>query len=418
MTALALLRIAWRNLWRHTRRTLLTALAFGAGVFLLIFFLGLGDGMHEKMIETGIRMGSGHVVVEPEGARREVAADLLLAPDVVSALRAVLAMPRIAREIEGSAPRLVGSGLLSSANNAAGVEIIGVDAAREANLSLLPDRIVAGTFLGPDGAAPPVVVGRALAEKLKVKLGSKVVLMSQAGAEIESQLLRVGGIFATGMEDVDGHLISVRLDDFQKLLGRPGALTQEAIFLHRAGDAGEVRRLIAAALARRPVDVLTWRQALPQLDQFVVLDDAGNYIFNAILLVMVTLGVLNTVLMTVLERRREFGLLAALGMRPSLAGLMVLSESMLITALGTGIGLAAGLAAHRYFAVHGLDIAAMSSTTFSAAGVAIDSVVHFYLYPGRIRWSLLFIAMLGIAAALYPAMRAARTPPTEAMRGL
>ena len=418
MNATALLRIAWRNLWRHTRRTLLTALAFGAGVFLLIFFLGLGDGVHEKMIQTGIRMGSGHVVVEPRGARDEVAIDLLLAPDAVAALRAVLARPRIARDVEGSAPRLTGSGLLSSANNAAGVEILGVDAAREADLSLLPDRIVAGTYFGPDGSAPPVVIGRALAEKLKVKLGSKVVLMTQAGAQIESQLLRVRGIFATGMDDVDGHLVSVRLDDFQKLLGRPGALTEEAIFLHRAGDAGEVRRLIAAALAPRPVDVLTWRQAMPQLDQFIVLDDAGNYIFNAVLLVMVTLGVLNTVLMAVLERRREFGLLAALGMRPSLVAVMVLAESMLLTTFGAGLGLAAGLAVHRYFAVHGLDIAAMSSETFSVAGVAIDSVVHSYLYPGRIRWSLLFIALLGFAAALYPAIRAARTPPTEAMRGL
>jgi ABC-type lipoprotein release transport system permease subunit len=418
MTARLLLRMAWRNLWRHPRRTGLTAAAFAVGVFLLIFFLGLGDGMHEKMIDTGVRIGSGHVVVEPEGAREKVAANLVLTPDSVQAVQRVLASAPVARRIKGSAPRLLASGLLSSANNSTGVEVIGADAAREANFSLLPARLVEGRYLGPDGTTPPVVIGQALAEKLKVGLDAKVVLMTQAGSEIESQLLRVRGIFKTGMDDVDGHVITVPLADLQALLSRPGALSQEAIFLWRADDAQRVRNLIEAGLHQRPVSVLTWREAMPQLDQFIVVDDAGNYIFNGVVLIMVTLGVLNTVLMAVLERRREFGLLAALGMRPYLVSLMVMTEAMLLTALGAGVGLAAGLAAHRYFSVHGLNLALVGNQSFSAAGVAIDMVVKSYLYPGRIRWSLTIITALGALAALYPAWRAARTPPTEATRGL
>ncbi len=418
MSAGLLLQIAWRNLWRHTRRTVLTASAFGLGVFLLIAFLGLGDGMHEKMIETGIRMGSGHVVIQPYGAQRQVATDMTLSPELVSAIHEVLSSAPIAGQIKGSAPRLLASGLLSSANNGAGVQVLGAEAEREAELSLLPDRIVEGTYLSPDGKTPPVIIGRGLADKLKVKLGSKVVLMTQAGLEIQSQLLRVRGVFSTGMEDVDSHLISLPLADFQSLLKRPGALSEQAIFLHRADDAERVRTLIAAGLQRRPVSVLTWREAMPQLDQFVALDDAGNYIFNAILLIMVTLGVLNTALMAVLERRREFGLLVAMGMSPKLVGLMVMAESMMLTALGTGFGLVAGLAAHHYFAIHGLDIAVMGRETFSAAGVAVDTLVYSYLYPGRITWSLIFIGFLGLFAALYPALRAARTQPTEAMRGI
>jgi ABC-type lipoprotein release transport system permease subunit len=246
--------------------------------------------------------------------------------------------------------------------------------------------------------------------------GSKVVLMAQAGVEIESQLLRVKGIFRTGMDEVDAHVVTMPLADFQTLLGREGALSEHAVFLERAGDATEVRDLLAARLEREPVSVLTWREAMPQLDQFIAIDDASNYIFNAILLVMVALGVLNTILMAVLERRREFGLLVALGMSPVRIGCMVVAEALLLTALGAGLGLASGWAAHRYFAVYGLDIAAMSSQTFSVAGVPVDSVVYSYLYPGRIPWSLVFVAALGLAAALYPAVRAARTPPTEATR--
>jgi putative ABC transport system permease protein len=418
MTVRLVLRLAWRNLWRHTRRTLLTALAFAVGVFLLIFFLGLGDGMHEKMIETGIRLGSGHVVVEPAGARQEIATNLVLAPAAVAAVQRILASPPVAPLLKGAAPRLMTSGLLSSASNSTGVEVIGVDAVREADLSLLPARLVAGQYLEADGSTPPVIVGRALAEKLNVSLASKVVLMTQAGSEIQNQLLRVRGIFKTGIEDVDGHVISMPLADLQTLLDRPGALSQEAIFLRRAGDARQVQDLIEAGLRGRPVSVLTWRQAMPQLDQFILIDDAGNYIFNAVVLIMVALGVLNTVLMAVLERRREFGLLAALGMRPYLISLMVTAEAMLLTTLGAGVGLAAGLGVYRYFSVHGLDISTVSGQTFTAAGVAIDTVTKFYLYPGRVPWALGFIAVLGLLAALYPAVRAARTAPTEAMRGL
>lgn len=411
-------RMAWRNLWRNPRRTFLTALAFAVGVFLLIFFLGLGDGMHEKMIETGVSLGSGHVVIEPRGARDRVAANLLLAPEASRAVREVLASPELAVRVKGTAPRLLVSGLLSSANNSTGVQVIGMEPQREKGLSLLPTRLVEGSFLTGDGATPPVVVGDALAEKLEVDLGSKVVLMAQAGTEIQSQLLRVRGIFSTGLEDVDAHVVTMRLGDLQRMLGRPGAISEQAVFLKRAEAAEHVRDLIATGLRRRPVSVLTWREALPQLDQFIAIDDAGNYIFNGILLVMVTLGVVNTILMAVLERRREFGLLVALGMRPRSIALMVTAESALLTALGAGVGLAAGLAAHGYFAVHGLDISAMSSESLSVAGVAIDTVVYSHLYPGRIPWSILFISLLGLAAALYPALRAARTPPTEAMRGL
>jgi ABC-type lipoprotein release transport system permease subunit len=261
-------------------------------------------------------------------------------------------------------------------------------------------------------------VGKSLAEKLKIQLGSKVVLMTQAGAEIQSQLLRVRGIFDTGMDDVDRHVIAVSLDDLQTLLTRPGALTEQAVFLHRADDAERVRDFIAARLRQRPVSVLTWREAMPQLDQFIVIDDAGNYIFNGILLIMVTLGIVNTVLMAVLERKREFGLLAALGMRPALIAVMVAAESFFLTTLGAVAGLVAGLATHHYFAVHGLDISTIGDQSFSAAGVSVDSVVYSYLYPGRIRWSLFVVAALGVLASLYPAIRAARTPPTEAMQGL
>jgi len=414
VTAAVLFKIAWRNLWRHPRRTVLTAFAFAAGVFLLIVSLGLGDGMHEKLIETGVQLGSGHVVIESREARLSATSNATLSAENASAAERVLHSARLSRYIAGIAPRLIVSGLLSSANNSSGVTVIGVEPMREESVSLLPARLTDGSFLDREGKTAPLVVGRALADKLRLDIGSKVVLMTQAGEEIDSLLLRVRGIFSTGMQEADAHLVAMQLDDLQALLDKPGALSQTAVFLHSAEDAQKVRDLIANALRQPSVSVLTWREAMPELHQFILIDDAGNYLFNGIVLIMVTLGVLNTILMAVLERHREFGLLLALGMKPLRIAYMVLLESLLLTALGTAVGLGLGFWAHRYFAVNGLDLAAMMDTTFSVAGVAVDTVVHSYLYPHRIPGTLLFVAALGFAAALYPAIKAARTDPTEA----
>lgn len=413
-----LLRMGWRNLWRHPRRTTLTALAFAIGVFLLIVSLGLGDGMHEKMIETGIRLGSGHVVIEPAGARDTVDELHYLDADAAKAVERILDQAQIRGKVRGAAPRLLASGLLSSANNSTGVQVVGAVPERERGVALLPDKIVSGDFLEEEGRTPSTVIGAALAKKLDVGLGSKVVLMTQAGTEIQSQLLRVRGIFSTGMDDVDLRLVTVRLEDLQAVLHKPGAISHFAVFLDSSADTAAMRdrieQRIDDSFAGTPPSVLSWQQAMPELHQFIIIDDAGNYLFNGVLLFMVALGVLNTILMAVLERRREFSLLLALGMRPREITVMVMIESMLLTAMGAGVGLVLGWTAHTYFATYGLDLGRLMNQTFSVAGVSVDSVVHSYLYPGRIRWTLTFVALLGFAASLYPAFRAAQTKPSEA----
>ncbi len=416
-----LLLMSWRNLWRHPRRTLLTALAFAIGVFLLIISLGLGDGMHEKMIETGIRLGSGHILLEPAAARQTVGELHFLSGDSVARAEALLQRAEIRDHVRGTAPRLLASGLISSATNSTGVQIVGALPERESDIALLPEKVTQGTFLSESGRTPSAVIGEGLAEKLGVALGSKVVLMTQAGSEIQSQLLRVRGIFSTGLGEVDQRLVAVRLGDLQAMIQRPGAVSHLAVFLDSSEQSAPMRDVIARRISEsfdtEPPNVLTWRQAMPELDQFIVVDDAGNYLFNGVLLFMVSLGVLNTILMAVLERRREFSLLLALGMRPREITTVVMMESMLLTALGAGTGLVLGWGAHRYFATYGLDFSSMMDQNFSVAGVSIDTLVYSYLYDGRIAGTLTYVTLLGLGASLYPALRAARTDPTEATRG-
>ena len=174
-----LVKIGWRNLWRNPRGTLLTALALGLGLALLLVSLGLLDGGHEQMVADAVRLGTGHVVIQAKGYQDTGSQELLLPAGVVSTTEEFLHTEAMKHVVRGMSPRLLASGLLSSAANADGVSIMGVIPQEERTVSLIPQRIVEGTYLNDDQQSG-VVIGAELARKLEVKIGSKVVLMTQA----------------------------------------------------------------------------------------------------------------------------------------------------------------------------------------------------------------------------------------------
>ncbi len=318
-SALLLVKIGWRNLWRNPRGTLLTALALGLGLALLLISLGLLDGGHEQTIADGVRLGPGHVVIQAKGYQDSGSDELLLPAQVVSRVEGFLQSAEMKKLVRGVSPRLLATGLLSSSANSAGVRIMGVIPQDEPAVSFIPQRIVEGTYLSDDRPSG-VVIGAELARKLEVKIGSRVVLMTQAlrqpgietkngaGEEMQSTLLRVSGIFRTGLQAVDANIIQLPLPAAQTLLGVPdGQVTQVALLLQQEGDSPMVARALLKQLTGEPVEVLTWRESIPMLAQILGLDHAFNYIMNGVILAMVGLGILNTILMRVLERRYEFG---------------------------------------------------------------------------------------------------------------
>lgn len=238
---LLLVKVSWRNVWRNPRGTLLTALALGLGLALLLISLGLLDGGHEQTIANGVRFGPGHVVIQAKGFQDSGSQELLLPARVVSTINEFLQTEPMKRVLLGVSPRLLATGLLSSAANSAGVTIIGVVPREERAVSLIPQRMVAGKYLSDDKPAG-IVIGAEVARKLEVKIGSKVVLMTQAvrqpgtkvkdvtPGEMQSTLLRVHGIFRTGIEGVDANVIHLPLSVAQTLLGVPDQqVTQVAL---------------------------------------------------------------------------------------------------------------------------------------------------------------------------------------------
>jgi ABC-type lipoprotein release transport system permease subunit len=421
---LLLAKIGWRNLWRSPRGTLVTAAALGLGLTLLLTSLGLLDGSHDQVVGNGVRFGTGHVVIQAQGYQDTGSQELLLPAGVVSATEAFLRTENgVAR---GVSPRLLASGLLSSAANAIGVGVMGVIPKEERAVSLIPERIVEGTYLDDD-QRPGVVIGVELARKLAVKIGGRVVLMTQAvqppgtetanagEGEMQSSLLRVSGIFRTGVQGIDANIIQVPLAEAQTLLGVPGRITQIAVLLEQEGDAPMVAQGLQTRLTGVPVEILTWREAMPALAQLMLLDEAFNYVMNGVVLAMVGLGILNTILMRVLARRYEFGLFSALGLRPAQLAVMVIGESLALTAISLALGLVLGLTVQHYFATSGLDLRWFFESSLPDA-LVFDPIIYSRLSAARIASSVGIVLLMATLISFYPALKAARTKLPDALK--
>jgi len=427
--SLLLVKVSWRNLWRNPRGTSLTALALGLGLALLLISLGLLDGGHEQTIADGVRLGPGHVVIQAKGYQDSSSDELLLPSRVVFRIEGFLQSGDMKHVVRGISPRLLANGLLSSSANAAGVRIMGVIPHDEQAVSLIPLRIVAGTYLSNDSLSA-VVIGAGLARKLEVKIGSKVVLMTQAlrqpstdtkngaGEEMQSTLLRVSGIFRTGLQAVDATIIHLPSAAARTLLGvADGHVTQVALLLEREGDAPLVAGALRQQLTEAPIEVLTWRESIPMLAQILGLDHAFNYIMNGVILVTVGLGILNTILMRVLERRYEFGVCKALGLRPLQLAVMVIGESLALTVISLALGLALGLSVNHHFATSGLDLRWVFTTGLPPA-LVFDPILYSRLTSERIVWSVGIVFAMATIISLYPALKAARTELPDALKVL
>ena len=397
--------IAWRNLWRNHRRTLLTTGTISGGLALLLVFLGLGDGVHRQMLQSAVQMGGAHVAVQARGYQLKKAIELTLPADCVTRLASTLSN-------HGFGPvrlvrRVFASGLASSSDGSTSVSIVGIDPQAEAGVSLLDDKLVAGSFFR-DGSANSVVIGQGVARKLKLSPGNKFVLMapSAGSAEIQSILIRVAGVVGTGVEDIDQFTVLVPLATTQGLLGLQGRIHQAALVLGDADQTAEAAQVIQSSQGAQ-VEVLRWDELMPGLRDLIKIDVAGLFITGGIFFLIIAFLVANTLLMSVLERSREFALLDALGLTPVRRFLLIMLEATWIAILAVASGTAAGYAGHCYFRERGLRLYMFFDQGFSAAGTSIDPVVYSALSPGRMAFATGLIFVLTVLLALAPAWKAA-----------
>jgi ABC-type lipoprotein release transport system permease subunit len=406
------LRLAWRNVWRNSRRTGLTVAATVFAVLLVVVFVAMGAGVHEKMIEDAVRLGSGHLAVSGAGYRENQTLDHHLDFDPALA-RALEDLPGV----QAVAPRLVGYGLLSKEDATEGAVLYGVDPERERSFSSLADRVQEGRFVGPPGG---VVLGGRLAARLSASPGEEVLLYSVAySLEMAYELFEVVGVLDLPDPTLDGSLALLRLQDAQRFFVFEGRITELAVLAEDPDALGPLEARVKEVVAERvtePVEVVRWEELMPALDQIIFLDDAGMYMMLAILVVVVGFGILNTVLMAVLERRRELGVMLALGLRPGAIFRLVYLESMMLALVGLAIGLGLALPLVLYLQGHPIPLGGGLADASELFG--FDPVITFQLKPLNPVGSTLTILAVAAVAALYPAVKASRARPVDALRSL
>jgi len=406
------LTMAWRNVWRNRRRSALTVSVIALSLTFNILMRGIGDGFHEQMVDNSVRANIGHLQVHRKGYHDDPGLNRTL-PDPSAVVKAIQALP----DLRGYSLRVLGDGLASTDENSAGIQIMGVDPAREQTVTTINHAVVEGTYLGGD-VQRPVLIGARLAATLKAKLGDKIVLLVQAAdGSMGAQLFRVSGIFRSGSPDLDRGVAYIPLRDAQDLFALGDRVTEAVVLLDSSAAVPAAQAALQRALPAEGAgadEVLSWAQVEPFLEQFIVLDDAFFYIIVAILFIVISVGILNTILMSVFERVREFGVMMALGTRPRQVVQLVVAEAALLATVGIAVGGTLGSLLTLYFAENGIDLSSFSA---GAASIGITTtMVYSELTAANVVLSNLAVFVLVVLVALYPAVHAARLRPVDAIR--
>ena len=407
--------MAWRNLWRRKRRTLITAISIGFGVMLAVTFTGSGDYWYTNMINAGATMGLGHITIEPHGYNQTPSLDkrLLNAGEV---RKHVLTMPGVSNAIV----RITGQAMFASASKTIGGMFLAVDPSQESpDQNLLLRSLIQGQlFPGTDGRG--IVVGSKMAKKLNLRIGKKLVYTTtDVSGEIVSEIARVTGIFTTGIGEVDGALVLLPINSVRAILHYDDEdATLVAVTVNDQRYAESIRDKIAAEVGNPLREVLTWKQTQTELAGIITMDKSGNYITQVLIGLLIAAGILNTLLMSVLERTREFGVMMAVGMSPATLFKLVLVESFWLALIGLAVGIIITAPWYAYLHYVGLDFSGAIGNDYSAGGVLVDPIFRIRLYKESIIAILAGVFSLTLLSGIYPAWRAGRTPPVESLKAI
>lgn len=404
-------RIASRNLLRNRKRSAITILGTAFAIAAYVFLYGFFDGFMEQIVDTSTRYVTGHVQIEREGLRRDLAPELAFG-DAGAMLELAQRQPGVA----AAAPRVQAQALASSATKSIGVMFYGVDPELEKGITILHRAIVEGTALEP-GAERDVVIGRRLAEKLGLRLGEKLVVMVPAlGGELGTAAFRIRGIFATESSAFDGAMVFVTLPAAQRMLGLGERVSSINLRLADRGDTDALATLFSSKLQAAGLVAQPWPRLLPQAADMLGLVGVFRSIVVAVFFVVVALAVMNTVFMAVAERTREFGVMMALGTPPGAIVRMVVYETAALMLLASLAGYAVGAALVGWLGATGLDMSSFYKDYSAIPGLTGITYPRVVLASIAGPGIALFVA--SVAASLYPALRAARLDPTAAIRHL
>ncbi len=402
------LRLAWRNLWRHKRRTWLTV---GAMIFsnsLLVFSISLQFGSYEMMINNTLQAFTGHIQVQHEGYLDDPKMRYAL-PDIVAMAQ------RLRSELNSNSisARATGFALVSSEDRSYGLQILGVEPEFEPLVSTIPGLIKQGRYL--DKERQEIVIGSVLARNLKVELGDEVTFLGSGFDDsFAAGVATVVGIFETGSSEIDRSMAQISLGYFEEAFSGQGKGHSIVLRADHIETVPALKQRIESLLgAQEQLVVLDWEALQPGLKQAIQADMTSAWFMYSVLIILVAFSVLNTQLMSVLERTREFGVMMALGLKPGNLARLVMTETFMMACLGLALGILVGFCITWYLSIVGFSYPGMEE-------MAVKFNLPDRMYPSVSLLSLTLgpgiVAIGCLLAAVYPARRLYLLLPIEAMR--
>jgi ABC-type lipoprotein release transport system permease subunit len=412
-----LLRLAWRNLWYNPGRTLIAMAAIGLGYAMLLFVACLMAGLRQQMIESGTDLSLSDIEVHAPDYYPDRPLQQTLGGRKGTDVGALLADIAADPGVQAASPRVYAYGLVSATHQSVGAQFLGVVPEQEQKITVLQTRMAKGRYL--TGQMPKgVALGDKLATTIGADVGSEIVLLTPAAdGSMGNDLYTVAGLFHTGLDDMDQGLVLMPLASLQGLLRLPpGRIHEVGIKLHEIAAATTTAAALEVHLSKTlPVRVMPWQELAPELADYVQFNRRVTFILFFIFFLLAAMGIVNTMLMAIIERTRELGMLMAVGMRPVQVVGLIVAEAASLAAASLVLGAALGAPLLWYLQVHGLNLGSKGSSV-DLAGIVVGP-----LWYGRQDFTVYIQAALGLAvtalvSALYPALRAARFRPADALR--
>lgn len=402
------LKIAFRNILRQKRRTILTALAMVVGFTLSSVFIGWADGVYSGVIEMFTRNRMGHIQVHREG--------YLDKPSFYKTIDDYEPIGKTIQNVKGVeawAPRLYSAGLGAVGEKSSAVRIIGIDVEREIATTRFNKKIIAGRNFSK-GAVREAIIGKGLAKILKVSdvVGQEIVLLSQgADGSIANDSYALIGIAESGDEVTDRMACYLNIQDAQELLVLEGRAHEIVVIVSKIGRVGKITKAIEMNLGDSTLDVAPWQEVAKSFYRAMQADRRGDFIGRIIIMLIVAVGVLNTVLMSVLERTREYGMLKAIGTKPRQIFWLVICEVNIISLFSIAVGALLGVLINYLLSIYGVTF----SQGFTYGGVEFKTM-YAEVNARCLYIPAITVALSATVVALFPALKAARIMPAKAMR--
>ncbi len=402
------LRLAWRNIWRHRRRTVIIVLAMSTTLAMMMWYDGLVTGFTDAIYGNAVKVLGGNIQVHAAGYRDQASSTPLLPlADPQAVIKAAEADPNTLTATQ----RINTGGLVTNHEGAFAVGITGVQPENELPVNIIGQYVKAGRNLA-GGDTDSILIGKGLAEAMGVQAGDRVTLVGRSQhQQMRQRTMTVVGIFDLGMPDVEKQTVYISLGEAQSLYDLNGQSTEVAVFLKHLGPEDAVIRKMNSSLSGYEIE--SYQANYPDLASAITTKSGIMDIFSVIIIAIAGVGILNLLLMAIYERTREIGMLGAMGLKPAQISILFVLEGLMIGLVGIACGIVFGLAVNGLLRKFGLDFGSLTSAASYMA--LIQGKVYSSWGVEKLPLRASIVAVISILAALIPAVEAGRREPAEAL---